>query len=339
MSAIVGIDLGSDSLKGVEVEATRSKKVLKAYSVGKALATAKDSEQFLDISHASEQLRDFYKNSNFSTISVSVALPEGKVFTRVITMPHMSPKEVGKAIKWEAQQYIPMDISEVNFDFQILEESKESMKLLLVAAPKEVVSKLVGIVEQAGLEPLGVETTTQALAHLVQLKSRNGACMVLHTGSSSTDLGVVQGGLVRFTRNLSFSGNALARAISESLKIPLSQAEEYKRSYGLEDKSLEGKITKSCDPLLHVLVTEIKRSFDFYTSKGYGDTIERVILSGGVANTPGIVRYLAEKVGLEIELVDPFRGVTFSEKVDQRELDDLGPSLALSTGLALGKYE
>jgi len=339
MPAIVGIDLGSNSIKGVEIETTKSKKVLKSYSIMKVPAAVGGSGQLLDRNHAAEQLKNFYKNSRFSTLSVSAALPEGKVFTRVITMPRMSPKEVSKAVKWEAQQYIPMDIEEVNFDFQIIEEDQNSLKLLLVAAPKDVVSNLVKIITQAGLEPLGIETTIQALAHLEQLQDQKGASLVLHTGSDTTDLGVVQEGLVRFTRNLSFGGNALSRAISENLKIPLPQAEEYKKSYGLEDQSLEGKITQSCEPLLHLLVSEIKRSVDFYSSKGYGDTIERLILSGGTASMPGMVAYLAERVGLEIELVDPFKNIVFSDKVDQKELSGLSSSLALPTGLALGKYE
>jgi len=307
--------------------------------LGKSFPVSIDSSQGLDTTTIVEHLKEFYRESNFSTLSVNVSLPEEKVFTRVVTLPGMSPKEVSKAVKWEAQQYIPMEIEAVNFDYQIIEEAKDTLKILLVAAPKEVVAKITDIVKQAGLEPMSIETTIQALSHLRQLKEDKGASLVLSFGANTTDLGVIQAGLVRFTRSLPLGGDTLARSISEGLKIPLAQAEEYKRSYGLDDEKLEGKITKASTPILNMLVSEARRSIDFYLSRGYGGSIERLFLSGGTANLPGITSYLAERLGQEVILTDPFSGLILSDKVKSEDLNDLGPSLALSVGLALGKYE
>ncbi|MFH1895861.1 MAG: type IV pilus assembly protein PilM [bacterium] len=339
MTSVVGLDLGSNSIKGVEIESKRNKKILKSYSIGKSLPVSLNSSQVLDTTAIVEHLKEFYRESHFSTLSVNVTLSEEKVFTRVVTLPGMSPKEVGKAIKWEAQQYIPMEIEDVNFDYQIIEDTKDALKVLLVAAPKEAVTKIINIVKQAGLEPLGIETTIQALSHLRQLKESGGASLVLSFSSNTTDLGVIQAGLVRFTRSLPLGGDTLARSISEGLNIPLSQAEEYKKSYGLDDEKLEGKITKASAPILNMLVSEVRRSVDFYLSRGYGSGIERLFLSGGTANLPGITSYLAGKLGFEVVLVDPLSGLILSDKVKDEDLDNLGPSLALSVGLALGKYE
>ena len=336
--ALVGIDLGSHAIKAVEIEKKRGKDVITAFASGRPFGEGLSSEQLLDKDSLSKSVKDVFREGNFSTLRVNVALSEADVFTQIVSLPKMSPKEQAKSIQWEAQQYIPLDLKNVNFDYQPIDEFEGKIRLLLVAAPKDVVSRFVDLIQKVGLEPVALETSMQALSRLKQFaKDEDGSTLIVNIGAKTTDIGIVCRQKLRLTRSLSFGGAVLARAVAEKLDIPLIQAEEYQRSYGLDDESLEGKITSALDPLLATLLKELTRSVDFYDSRGYGDKVSRLCLCGGTAQLPGLLPYFVSKLNLEARIVDPLFGVDFADKVNRHELEDSAPSFALAVGLALNQ--
>lgn len=339
MKSILGIDLGSKTLKAVEIELGGKKPTLVNYSIANLGLKNRRSRVKIEEQENSNLLKNFIIEGGFSTLDVVTALSENEVFTQMISLPKMSPKEVSKAIKWEAQQYLPLDINDVTYDFQILAQTETETKVLLVAAAKEEVTHLTKLVKDAGLEPIGIETTIQALSGLSQIKESQETTLVVNMGAYSSDLGIISHGAVNFTRSLSLGGETFSRSITEKLGIPEIQAEEYMKNYGLDDLPLEGKITSSVEHVLALLVKEMKRSIDFYIDKGYGKSIDRIILSGGPARLPGLLVSLTDKVGLETILVDPLVGIEVSPKLDMKSVSNDAPALALCIGLALGSYE
>ncbi len=335
---IVGIDIGTNLIKGVELERKKDNFILSSFASVRSAGLNPASSQIFDQQAAIEALQNLFREGNFKTGKVSIALPESDVFSQVIKMPKMSEKELAKSLQWETQQYIPMPIEQVNYDFQVIREDAENVELMLVAAPKELVSKYVKLIQDAGLEVGSVETSMQALSRLDFFgKGRDGTDIVINIGANSSDVGFIYRGALRLTRSLPIGGTTLAKAVSEGLNIPLEQAEEYKRGYGLDDAALEGKITTALEPFLASIVKEISRSIDFYTSRSYGENVSRLVLSGGSSALPGILQYFAGKTGIETEIIDPFLNIDIPEKFAKEDFSQMRPSFALAVGLALSQ--
>ena len=265
---------------------------------------------------------------------ISIAL-ESKYF-RVIEVPQLSDRELSSAIKWEAEQYIRPWIRSV--DFTVLRDNKQTgnnkMEVLLVATPKALIDKYLTIMEMAELNVVGAETEIIATSRAVGRSIPNvKTVMVVSMGAQSSDIAILQSGPLMFTRSISAGGEALTRAIAQNFDFNQTQAEEYKRAYGLEKDKLEGKIMIATKPIMDTIVGEIKRALAFYDEKYKDQHAETVMLSGGTARLPGMVQYLAEALGLEVQLVNPWIGIARDARFNV--LNSEGPNFCVAVGLAL----
>lgn len=338
----VGLDLGSHTIKAVQLEKEKDgRRRLTAFGFASAPARALASDSEVDLAAYAKSLKQFFAETNFSTRHVVTALPESQIFTRVITMPLLSEKELQNAMKWEAEQYIPVPLKDVSLDYQVLEKAveqgkKEAMSVLLVAAPLTLVKKYLKILDGAKLNSLGLETETIAAARsLVGTDPQGQTSLIVNVGATTTDISIISRGKIRFTRSISTGGEAFARAVSQQLGFEMGRAEEYKKSYGLQEELLEGKVMKAIKPIFDVVVSEIKRSISYYASYQPQDNIERVVVGGGTASLPGILVYLAAALNVEVQLGDPWRTVVVSASHNRKQLEDIGPSFAVAVGLAL----
>jgi type IV pilus assembly protein PilM len=335
----VGLDLGSYEFKAVELKETKKgQKELVAYDSAPAPPHFLTSDSEVDWAAYAKALEKFYTEADFTTRQVVSALPESEAFTRVISVPKMSGKELKTAMQWEAEQYIPIPLEDVSLDYQVIGEAGEADKtdVLLVAAPLTLTKKYLKILGDAGLETIGLETETLATSRsLVGPDSQRPTTLVANIGAGTTDISIVSGGFIRFTRSISTGGEAFARAVSQELNFEISQAREYMRSYGLEESQLEGKVMKAIKPVFDVVVSEIKRSIAYHATHCKDDSIKRVIVSGGAADLPGVLVYLAAALNLEVQLADPWEGLLIPEKFGRKELEDMGPRFAVAVGLAL----
>lgn len=338
----VGLDLGSHTIKAVQLEKGKEGKhrlVAFGQTLSPARSLASDSE--IDFAAYAKALDQFFRESNFTTRSVVTALPESQIFTRVITLPPLSEKELQDAMKWEAEQYLPVPLKDVSLDYQVLEEmttsgKKGTLSVLLVAAPLTLVKKYLKILGEAKLSSLGLETETIAAARsLVGTDPHGLTSLLTNIGATTTDISIISRGKIRFTRSIPTGGEALARSVAEKLGFEMGRAEEYKRSYGLEEELLEGKVMAAIKPIFDVVVSEIKRSLSYYASYQPQDRIERVVLGGGTANLPGILVYLAAALNTEVQLGDPWKMIDLAKEHDRKEMEDIGPRFAVAVGLAL----
>ena len=316
------------------------KKQLVTYAKLSAPPYPLDSDSELDIDSFGKELGQVLKETALTTNKVLLALPESQVFTRVISLPRMSEKELKEAMKWEAGQYIPIPLEEVTYDYQVIDSDsqKESAKMdvLLVAAPLTLTRKFLKIVEGAGLRIVGMETESIAAARsLVGDDPSSTTSMIVMIGDEDTNIFIVKQGSIVFTRSITTGGDALVRLVSQELGIEKDRAQEYLLSYGLEESALEGRVMKVIKPLFDVIVSEIKRSLAYYTTHVGKDNIERLILAGQNAKVPGVLVYLASVVSLEVVLADPWGGISIPEKFKREELEEVGPEFAVALGLAL----
>lgn len=339
MKSLLGLDIGSHSIKLIEIGGSSTDPHLLA--AGSIPTPSKALQSTIEADHQAiaMAIKQLIKETGAKSSSVALALPESQVFTRVIEVPALSQRELSSAISWEAEQYVPLPLDQVNIDYSILRTAKETgtnkMDVLLVAAPKSLLDKYLSIIELAELIPVAAETeiiaTSRALVRSVTVVKN--AVLLVSLGAQTTDLAILRNGVLAFTRSISAGGEALSRALIAGLDFNLNQAEEFKRTYGLEQDKLQGKIVTAVKPIMDTIIGEMKRALSFYTEKHKEEHIETILLSGGTAKLPGMVVYIAQNMGLEAQLGNPWIGI----KRDARFtiLDKEGPTFTVAVGLAL----
>lgn len=334
MPDFVGLDIGTSSIKGVQV---KNRTLLSYYQVA-APGVSTVSENAEELKRLSKTLESFFTEGRFKTQDVVASVPESQVFARVISLPQMGEAEITSSVQNEAQQYVPMPLDQVSFDYEILgpsEMEQGKVDVLLVAVPKALTNKYLQILQGAGLNLLSLETETIALARSVIGESK-GAMMVASIGASTTDIAVFSGGALRFTRSIATGGQALERALTQSFNLAPGQAAEYIRTYGLEEK-LEGKVMSAIKPVFDIIVEELKRTQVFFSSRGKRP-LERLVLVGGTANLPGVLVYLADSLGLEVARGNPWEVISIPTNFPREQLEEIAPSFAVAAGLALKEF-
>lgn len=335
-----GLDIGSRSIKAVQLEKSGDKFSLTAAGVTSSPAPGANSDAERDLAQVGEAIKKLVADTKISSKQVNLSLPEAKVFTRLISLPPLSDEEVAAAISWQAEPYIPIPVKEASLDFQIVDrvEAQGSTKpgrvdVLLIAAPKALIEKYVKIANFAGLSVVSVETELLALAR--SIAPAKNTSLVLDLGATSSDIGIVRAGQILFGRSVATAGDALTRAVSTGLSVELSQAEEYKKAYGLDPKQAEGRVRQVLEPAFRVIVDELKKAIQFYKNELKAqDDITSIVLSGGTAGMPEIIPYLTENLGLEVSIGNPFANLIGTERLS-RNFAAYSPLYSISVGLAM----
>ncbi len=332
---MVGIDIGSKSIKVIEIIKSGGLYSLKSSgAVGYAGIAPDKAIEEKDFVAVADVLSKIIKQIGISSEVVNISLPEAVVFTRIIKFPILTDEEVASAVKWEAEQYIPIPVVDAVIQYTILERNQALMQtsVLLVATPKSVVEKYVKVLRLAGLTPIFAETELTALAR--SLSPEKGTSLLLDLGSSATDMAIVKDTKVVFTRSIPIAGDAFTRAVAQGLGIELVQAEEYKKTYGLSDNQLEGKIKNALDPVFRVVIDEIKKAISFFQSEEKGDAPTSIVITGGASIMPDVVPYLTNALGIETVVGNPFAKIN----LDAENAKNLAPYAAIygsAVGLAM----
>ncbi len=247
----------------------------------------------------------------------------------------LTDQEIESAVKWEAEQYIPIPLKEAIIQHQILERrenaSPPGVAVLLVAAPRTLVEKYTRVVQMAGLTPVGVETSLMAASR--SLCPADQTVMIIDLGARSTDMAIVKNGMLSFSRSVATAGDAFTRAVAQTLGVEMQQAEAYKKTYGLSGSQLEGKIKGALDPVFKMVTDEIKKAIHFYQTEERGEAPKAVILSGGTSGMPEAVGALTQLLGLEVVVGNPFAKVVVNPDA-AKSLAPFAPLYAISVGLA-----
>lgn len=338
---ILGLDLGNQTFRVVEMEEQKGRLFLRKYGTHEDTKLNLHSSSEQEIKKYATSLKQFITETGFSTPDVVIPIPESDVFTRVVQMPNMSEKDLRNSIVFEAEQYIPIPLKEVNFDFQILDQDafdRDRMNVLIVAAKHTVLDKYVSILRTAGLNPKGLEPESLAIGRILgDTLNKPSATMILHIGNFDSQLVVSYRGFVRFTRSISVGGSDLTKAVEQNLGFDFSQAEEYKKTYGLDSKQADGKVAAAIRPVFDQILTEAKRAKVFYTTHNPNVIINRMIIAGGSALMPGLLFYVANNLDIEVELANPWRNVDFVKALESQkeQIIESGPTYVTAVGLAL----
>ncbi|HTK03506.1 MAG TPA: type IV pilus assembly protein PilM [Alphaproteobacteria bacterium] len=334
---MVGIDIGSKTIKIVELKKEGNNLTLNASGVvGYAGNTLDKMIDEKEMAALAQVIKKLHSEAGISSRDVVVSIPESQAFTRTIKFPLLTDAEIASAVKWESEQYIPIPINEAIIQHTILARNETSTPpgviVLLVAAPRTVVEKYTKIVTLAGLTPIAVETELIALSRA--LAPVDKTVLLIDLGASSTDIAIAKNSLLSFSRSIPIAGEAFSRAVSQSLGITPVQAEEYKKTYGFASDQLEGKIKTALDPVLRLVVDEIKKAISYYQTEEKGDAPDVLIISGGTSGMPQIITMLSELLKTEVLIANPFAKISMDPEI-AKKLAPYASLYSIAVGLAL----
>lgn len=337
-----GLDIGSHSIKAVQLSQQGNGFSLIAAGITSTPARGLESENQQDLQAVAEAIKKLLQDTKTQEKKVNISISESEVFTRMVSFPPLTDEEVASAISWQAEPYIPIPVSEASLDYQILRRRQAQgptnpggVDVLLVAAPKNLIKKYIDVCSMASLTVASVETELLALVR--SIAPQKGTVLMLDLGARSSDIAIVENGQIFLSRSISTAGNALTRAVTTGFSIETQQAEEYKKAYGLDSKQQEGKVRQTLEPAFRIIIDEIKKAIQYYKNdlKGGGE-VSSVVLSGGTAGMPEIVSYLAETLGFEITIGNPFAKVVNSERIG-KSFSAYSPLYGIAVGLAMNE--
>jgi type IV pilus assembly protein PilM len=339
--AIVGLDIGSSAVKAVELKAAGTGYRVSAFGSEPVPPDSIVDGAIIDGTAVADAIRRLLNAHAFKSKDVAASLSGNAVIVKKITLPMMTDAELAESIFWEAEQYIPFDIQDVNLDYQILTAGagvNGTMEVLLVAAKKEKIADYTGVISQAGRVAVVVDVDAFALQNAYELNygAEAGAVIVLlNAGASAININILSGDQSLFTRDISIGGNAYTEAVQKELNLPFESAEQVKKGQPVDGVAFEDAM-----PVLHAMtenvLLEIQKTFDFFKATAASDRIDRVLLSGGASRVDGFAHALGERFGAPVEAFDPFRKITFEpQKLGVTDPAQVLTTAAVAVGLAL----
>ena len=339
-TSVIAIDIGSSSVKMVQLEALPNSRQYRLVAWGKedlSAETIVDGE-IMNTSAVVDAIKNLTANSKVKDVAASIS--GSALIVKRITMPATTRDALDEQAKYEAEQYIPFDVESCNIDAHMLEGSNpdpSQMDVLLVAARQDLVSQNSSLLQQAGLNPVVMDVDSFALANMFTLNypqyNEDGVVALVNIGSNSVNVHILRCGISVFTRDLNSGGFAFTEEIQRALTVSFEEAERLK--IGDDENPMTMDVQNVLRNATDALVNEIRNTLDFYLSTSADGIIDRIMITGGASRTPTLVQSLENQLGLMVEEIDPFREI----QVDEREfkpdfLDEIGPQLSIAVGLA-----
>jgi len=338
---LIGLDIGSHSIKLVELASAKASHRLKHFAMAPLPADVIVDGAVMDSGSIIEVVRDIISKNHIKNKRVALSISGFSVIIKKVTLNSMSEEELLESIQWEAAQYIPFDIEEVNIDFQILGENADNpdqMDVLLVAAKKDIISDYETLMTESGLEAHIIDVDSFAVQTMYENLFGIGddeVIALINIGASTMNFNIVKGPVSLLTRDVSLGGKQVTEDIQKQYNLRYEEAEALKlsspdawESY----KNFDRLVRNACDQF----ATEIQRSLDFFYANFPDAHVGRLGLCGGAANTPGLLPHIKERVGIETFLINPFEKVGYSTKeFDEAHLGSAGPIAAVGVGLAM----
>jgi type IV pilus assembly protein PilM len=337
----VGLDIGASSIKAVQLKGGRGGYELVRLGIVPLHPETIVDGVIMDSGTVISAIQQIFTENQIKTKDVAVAVSGHSVIVKKIKVQRMKPEELEENIPFEAEQYVPYAIEDVNLDFQILESAtpgSNEMDVLLVAVKKDIINDYLSIISTAGLNAVVVDVDAFALQNAFEIAhegDREQVVGLVNLGAAVMNINILQGGMSEFTRDSALGGTRYTESIQKMLGLSYEQAEALKLGGEVDGRTFEDA-RPAVDMVNTELAGEIRRSFDFFRSSSHSDTIHRVVLSGGCARLPGLVEYLSENLEIPCDVANPLRRVTAdSKRFDPEYLQVIAPQLAVCVGLAL----
>lgn len=345
---LVGLDIGSSSVKVVELVASgrpgRETYKLKSLGVEPLPPQTIVERDIIDNLAVSEAIKKVFVDHKIKNRNVCTGIAGNSVIVKKFSLAQMTEEELAESIHWEAEQYIPFSIADVNLDYQRLESPKAAeqgkMEVLLAAAKKDKISGYTSVISQAGKNTMVVDVDGFAVQNAYEMNYEmpiNRVVALLNIGASLLNINILCQGVSIFSRDISIGGNNYTDAIQKGLNLSFERAESAKKGEAGEGAPPQ-QVTAIMNEVSDDLKNEIQKTFEFFKATSGQEKIDQIMLSGGTAKVVGLVDILADKFNTPVEVLSPFRNISFNPKTfDPDYIADVGPLTAVAVGLALRK--
>ncbi len=345
----LGLDIGSSSVKLVQLKET-SRQGKSAYTLVAYGAKTLPSETIVDGALMNstaivQAIQELMAELRVKHKEVAIGVSGHSVIIKKISLPRMTQDELDETIQWEAEQYIPFDVKDVNIDTFRLSSGNEQtgqMDVLLVAAKKDMINDYTSVVAEAGLTTVVVDVDAFAVQNCYETNydaSNDDTVVLINAGASVVSISVIANGVTTFTRDVTLlGGNQFTEEIQKQLNISYEQAEALK--IGGDTADTDSVVPQEVEQVLATVAEqmagEIQRSLDFYASTAADGRISKVFLSGGTAKIPALFKTIEQRVGVPVEILNPFKSIPVeSRRFDPGYIMDIAPTAAVAVGLAL----
>lgn len=337
---LIGLDIGSNAVKLVELKSTKSGYQLK--NVGQTVLPRQSIVNKVIQKHdaVAEAISSLIQDLRVKTKNVAISISGHSVIIKKVSLPKMSESELRESIPWELEQYIPQSIQDVNYDYQVMpgETPEGNIDVLIVAAKKDVTNSYVSIVREVGLNPVLVDVDVFALESMYEINYMESEDLValVNIGASVTNINILNGSVSIFTRDITTGGNQFTEWIMNELGLEYEEAEKIKSSSLQENSSPE--LRSITQDFTDLICGEIKRTLEFFSSTLWTGKVKNILIGGGSSMVPGLKEALAEVTEARVEFMNPFRSVTYDkDDFDPEYIDAIAPTMSVVMGLASRK--
>lgn len=339
---VIGLDIGTSTIKAIKIKKKKS-----GYELIGAEIFSLTSESIDDLDPDTKtslyinSIKKIIKQKNIGSKLVTTAIPGDSAIIRYIKVPYMAPEELKNVMPYEAEQYIPLGMDQIVFDYQVLneveEENQKKMEVLLVAVKNETMNQHLDMLKAAGVSPFVIDVDSFALCNAYSLnlqeESETGVkadtVALINMGAKFTTVTIVENGIPHLSRDINIGGNNFTKEIQREFNLSFAQAEELKKQQAVimveseefllstlptSDDAKSTRIFEAITPALNKLLMDIRRSFDYYESTVKKRPVQKILLSGGSSKIKNIDRFLSERLGIPVEINYPFKNININSK-------------------------
>ena len=339
--SMVGVDIGSSSVKAVELQGKNGDFQLVSLGYESLEPDSVVDGQIMELNSVSNAISSIFNEHKIKTNRVAAGVNGHSVIVKNIILPQMSSAELQESFAWHAEEHIPFDIADVTLDYHVTGNTDDAIHVLMAACKRDKVANLKQAIQLAGKQPAIIDVDAFALQNCYELNydpQPNEVVALLNIGASTTNINILNGNRSVFTRDATFGGNQYTSLLQKELGVTFEHAEQVKRGMPLPEAVEDRDIIPILETVSDILALEIQKTMDFYraTVEDGGVAVEKILVSGGGSKLAGLIDFLAKQFEMPVEIFDPFRKI----KVDSRGFDpeymrEVIPEMAIAVGLAL----
>ena len=337
----VGLDIGSSSIKAVQVARSKRGLELMAFGMEPLMPQTIVDGTIMDQGAVADSIRNLWGRLHLRQKEVAIAIAGSSVMIKKIQVPPMTRAELAEQIPYEAEHHIPFARDDVEIDYEVVTTQNASgqMELLLVAAKKEVVADYAGVVREAGLAPQVVDVAAFTAQNAFEINYGLGpgeTVVLINIGASISNINIIRGATSLFTRDVIIGGNAFTEEIQKQLAVTQDEAEAYKVGGSYDEHGVvPQEVERIMSGVAEVMAGEFQRSLDFFLATTADTDVSKICLSGGTAKVTALHRAIERRSRLSVEVVDAWRRVAIDPRLDSGYLHAHSPEALVGLGLAL----
>jgi type IV pilus assembly protein PilM len=342
---LVGVDIGSSSVKAVELQGKPGSIQLANLGFENLLADSIVDGQIMELNDVANVIGNIFREHQIKTDKIAAGVSGHSVIVKNIVVPQMSEDELEESMEWHAEEHIPFDIADVSLDYQITASSADALHVLIAACKRDKIANVKQAIQLAGKQPALIDVDAFALQNCYEVNYQPTSGQIvalLNVGASTMNINILNGTKSVFTRDVSVGGNQYTGLLQKELGLTFEQAEAVKRGMRMPEGFDDKDVAPILETVSDILALEIQKTMDFYRAtadEGEG-AVQKILISGGGSKLRGLTDYLFKRFEIPVELLDPFRQI----KVDARRFDpdymkEVVAEMAVAVGLALRGVE